>query len=164
MDNRNPVQFNSSTRIIPETLINAKGDLIIGTGDNSVARLPAGTTGYVLVSDPSATNGVKWDIPTLSPLGVRSPLISHTLSQADAGFLIQGFNLTVTVPTNTAQPIATGSCIVLLQTGTGVFSVTASSGVTVRATPGTKLRTQFSVATLVKTDTNTWLLSGDLSA
>jgi len=35
--------------------------------------------------------------------------------------------------------------------------------VTIYATPGTYLRARYSSATLLKCDTNTWLLTGDLS-
>ncbi len=40
--------------------IDAKGDLILGTADNTVSRLAVGSNGQVLVADSSATTGVKW--------------------------------------------------------------------------------------------------------
>ncbi len=40
--------------------IDAKGDLIVGSADNTIARLAVGTNGHVLTADSAATNGVKW--------------------------------------------------------------------------------------------------------
>lgn len=46
-------------------VIDAKGDLIAGTADNTAARVPVGTTGQILTADPAATPGIKWaDPPT----------------------------------------------------------------------------------------------------
>jgi hypothetical protein len=46
---------------IPESLIDAKGDLIVGSAADTAARLAVGaTTGHVLTVDPGETLGVKW--------------------------------------------------------------------------------------------------------
>jgi hypothetical protein len=42
------------------TLIDAKGDLLVGTADDTVARLPVGTNGYLLTADSAETPGIKW--------------------------------------------------------------------------------------------------------
>ena len=44
------------------------------------------------------------------------------------------------------------------------FTVKPAGGVTINATPGLKLRAQWSYATLIKRATDTWVLVGDLSA
>jgi hypothetical protein len=41
--------------------IDAKGDIMVGTGDDNMARLPVGPTGSVMVADPSHTTGIRWD-------------------------------------------------------------------------------------------------------
>ncbi|PTY02565.1 hypothetical protein DB346_08435 [Verrucomicrobia bacterium LW23] len=38
----------------------AKGDIIIGTGSNTVAKLAVGTNGYVLTADSSQSTGMRW--------------------------------------------------------------------------------------------------------
>jgi len=45
---------------IQETLVDAKGDLIVGSAADATARLAVGTNDHVLTADSSATNGIKW--------------------------------------------------------------------------------------------------------
>jgi hypothetical protein len=71
---------------------------------------------------------------------------------------------TLTVPLNSSVAYPVGAQINILQTGTGQTTVAATGGVTINATPGLKLRTQWSSATLIKRATDTWVLVGDLSA
>jgi hypothetical protein len=46
--------------------VDAKGDLIVGTADNVVARLPVGTTNQLLTVDPATSTGLKWSFPNLT--------------------------------------------------------------------------------------------------
>jgi hypothetical protein len=69
-------------------------------------------------------------------------------------------NLTVPLNSSVAYPI--GSVINIVQTGSGQTTVVATSGVTINATPGLKLRAQWSSASLIKRAENTWVLVGDL--
>lgn len=48
---------------IQETLIAAKGDLIVGLGNDNPGILTAGTTNQVLTVDSSTTSGLKWATP-----------------------------------------------------------------------------------------------------
>ena len=45
------------------TEIDAKGDLVVGTGADTFARLAVGTDGYTLVADSVETTGLKWAAP-----------------------------------------------------------------------------------------------------
>jgi len=45
---------------IQNAIVDAKGDLIAATGDNTPARLAVGTNGHVLTADSSAATGIKW--------------------------------------------------------------------------------------------------------
>ena len=45
---------------INKTIVDAKGDLIVASGSDAVARLAVGTNNHVLTADSAATNGVKW--------------------------------------------------------------------------------------------------------
>ena len=44
----------------PLTILDAKGDLISATADNTPARLAVGTNGQVLIADSTASTGLKW--------------------------------------------------------------------------------------------------------
>lgn len=91
---------------------------------------------------------------TLSALSERDSLIEMGSSSA----------LTLTIPTNSAVAYPVGTSIDILQTSTGQVTIAAAGGVTVNATPGLKLRTQWSGVTLFKRATDTWVVYGDLSA
>jgi hypothetical protein len=42
------------------TAVDAKGDLIVGTGADTFARLAVGTNGHTLVADSAEATGLKW--------------------------------------------------------------------------------------------------------
>jgi hypothetical protein len=68
-----------------------------------------------------------------------------------------------TVTVGTSLGFTAGQSIDLLATGTGQITVSAG-GATLSGTPGLKLRTQYSGATLYCIGTNSFILLGDLSA
>lgn len=45
---------------IPATLVDAKGDLLVGTAVDTVARMPVGTNGFILKADSTNANGMVW--------------------------------------------------------------------------------------------------------
>jgi hypothetical protein len=104
---------------------------------------------------------------TSSNLITNSQVASYTLVLADKDKLIE-MNVasanTVTIPTNTSVAFPIGSQITILQVGAGQTTLVAGSGVTVNATPGLKLRAQWSSVTLIKRGTDTWVALGDLQA
>jgi hypothetical protein len=69
----------------------------------------------------------------------------------------------VTVTVNGSTGLSAGQAIDILQIGAGQVTVVASS-VTVNSTPGLKLRTRYSSATLFCVGSNDYVLIGDLSA
>jgi len=92
---------------------------------------------------------------------------SYTLQISDSAKLVELNNASannLTVPLNSSQAFPIGTQITILQTGTGQTTIVATGGVTINATPGLKLRTQWSSATLIKRAENTWVAIGDLSA
>jgi len=46
--------------VIANTLVDAKGDLIVASGADTPARIAVGTNGYVLTANSGAANGVSW--------------------------------------------------------------------------------------------------------
>ena len=127
-------------------------------------------TGLVTV----AASGVAFTDGTQTKEGVpsRTPIVqktaSYTLSSlTERDSLVEvasSSGTTITIPTNSAVAYPVGTSIDILQTSTGQVTIAGDTGVTVNATPGLKLRTQWSSATLFKRATNTWVVYGDLTA
>jgi hypothetical protein len=69
--------------------------------------------------------------------------------------------IALTVPLNASVAYPTGAQIHLYNKGAGQVTVAGDAGVTVNSSNGLKLRALYSVATLIKLDTNTWVLIGD---
>lgn len=135
-----------------------------------------GTSGTVTLSIDTTVVATTNNTLTMSNKTLTSPIINLSLNPqtgttfipalSDNGKLVTLSNtsaITVTVPTNTTVSYATGAQINLLQLGAGQVTVVGDTGVTVYGTPGLKFRAQYSAATLIKLDTDTWLLTGDLS-
>ena len=172
---------------IGEESFNAKGDLIVGTANDAFSILPSGSSGKVLVVNTGTATGLEWqDFPSsftnlsASTLSVSGNAVFHISilektanytptsgDISDDGKLLE-FNhsgvsfITFNVPTNATNPYPIGTQISIVRTGSGDVKVDGVSGVTVNATPGKYLRTQWSSATLIKRNTNSWILIGDL--
>ena len=88
----------------------------------------------------------------------------YTFALSDANTLVQmNGAYAFTVPLNATVAYPTGTQIHLIALTTGV-TVSFTAGITSYATPGAKIRAAGSMATLIKLDTNTWVLAGDLIA
>ena len=102
-----------------------------------------------------------------STLVINAQAASYTLVLTDKDKLVEISNASannLTVPLNSSVAYPIGSQINILQTGVGQTTIVATGGVTINATPGLKLRAQWSSATLIKRAENTWVLIGDLIA
>ena len=60
---------------IPDTIIDAKGDLIVGTADDTAGRLAVGTDGYVLSANSATGTGLEWIASASGPGGDDANLI-----------------------------------------------------------------------------------------
>ena len=143
----------------------------IQTQINNKAPIASPTfTGTVTV----AADGIAFTDGTQTAEGVpsRTPIIqktaSYTLSSLterdDLIEMSSSSAMTLTIPLNSAVAFPVGTSIDILQTSTGQVTIAGDAGVTVNATPGLKLRTQWSSATLFKRAENTWVVFGDLTA
>jgi hypothetical protein len=110
--------------------------------------------------------GVVWEFVGVgSTLSIVEKTASYTLVLSDKDKLIEMNSSSandLTVPLNSSEAFPVGSQINILQIGTGQTTVAATSGVTINATPGLKLRARWSSATLIKRAENFWVLVGDL--
>jgi hypothetical protein len=104
--------------------------------------------------------------------GFRSQLnaqtgTTYTLALTDLAKLVTMDNsstMTLTVPANSSVSFQVGDRIDILRKGSGELTINPGGGVSINGTPGLKLRAQWSAATLVKLDTDTWVALGDLKA
>ena len=122
----------------------------------------------------TATSGVAFSDGTQTKEGVPSQTTiisksaSYTLSSlTERDDLIEidsASATTITIPANSSVAYPVGTSIDILQVGSGQVTIAGDTGVTVNATPGLKLRAQWSSATLFKRATDTWVVFGDLTA
>ena len=113
--------------ILTKKIVDAKGDLLVGTADNAVSRLAAGTNGYVLTADSAETGGLKWAAP--AAVGTFTSSILFEGATADD----YETTLAVVDPTqdNTITlPNVTGTVVTTGDTGTVATAMIASSAVT----------------------------------
>jgi uncharacterized protein YjbI with pentapeptide repeats len=113
--------------IITAGVVDAKGDLIVGSADDAVTRLAAGTNGYILTANSGATNGIEWAAPVA--VGVFDTSISFEGATADS------FETTLQVTDPTADrtitlPDVTGTVVTSGDTGTVTATMLASDSVT----------------------------------
>jgi hypothetical protein len=88
----------------------------------------------------------------------------YTFVLSDANTLVQmngAYAFTVPLNATVAYPIGTQIHLIALTTG---VTVAFTAGITSYATPGAKIRAAGSMATLIKLNTDTWVLAGDLIA
>lgn len=94
---------------------------------------------------------------------------TDTAVLADAENIIQSTGAaaaTATIPANASVAYAVGATLTYIQTGTGQVTIAGAGGVTVNQPSALtkKLTGQYSVVSLIKTATDTWVLTGDLEA
>ena len=140
--------------------------LVESTGNNSY-YLKNDANALTVTYNSSERMRIAGDGAVSIPLVLNAQTTSYTAVLADAGKLVEISNASAnnfTVPLNSSVAYPIGTQINILQTGAGQTTVVATGGVTINATPGLKLRAQWSSATLIKRATDTWVLVGDLSA
>jgi len=79
---------------IPQAVINAKGDLIAGSANDTATVLSVGTNGYALTADSSTTSGLVWTNTASSTQTLTNKSISFTTNTITGTFA--EFNTAVT--------------------------------------------------------------------
>ena len=102
------------------------------------------------------------DLKNNSAITINSQTSNYTILLADYNKLIEmSAGGTLTITDSASFPV--GFTCDILQTGTSQVTI-AGTSFTPNATPGLKLRAQWSSATLIKRALNSWVVLGDLSA
>ncbi len=76
----------NGTAAIQSTIVDAKGDLIAGTGADAVSRLAVGANGTTLVADSAEATGLKWAAASSGGM----TLISETVASSLTGLQFTG--------------------------------------------------------------------------
>ena len=102
--------FTNAGAAIAKATVDAKGDLIAGTADNTVARLAVGTNGHTLVADSAEATGLKWAAPAGGGkvLQVVSGTLTGFANTTSSSLVDTGLTVSIT-PT-----LATSKILVLL--------------------------------------------------
>jgi uncharacterized protein (AIM24 family) len=102
-----------------------------------------------------------------SRISVSEQTGNYTLALGDEGSLIQINNAgatTITIPTNASVAFPIGTQIRFSRKGAGLPAISGDGGVTVSSNNGdNKISAQHAVATIVKVDTDAWILFGSLT-
>jgi hypothetical protein len=132
---------------------------------NATVAFPIGTQIQILQTGAGQT--------TLTPASITTATYSSGGAAAATTFVISTSNANIAVgqlvtgtgfAANTLVTNVAGTTITVSPAIVSQVSGTITFSVGLVATPGLKLRTQWSSATIVKRDTNTWVAIGDLSA
>jgi hypothetical protein len=171
---QNPI-FSGTASIPTLNLTNPLSISNGGTGQTTAANainalLPSQSTnsGRYLTTNGTSPSWATLDLSTKADklLSTNARVASYSLVLSDADKIVEmnvGSANNLTVPLNSSQPFPIGTEITIIQTGSGQTTIVPTGGVTVNATPGLKLRTQWSSATLIKRATDTWIAIGDLT-
>lgn len=145
------------------SLPNVSGTVL--TTGNLSSITSVGTLTSLVVSGESNLQSVQVVGNVVYHIAKNVQATSYTLVTADDGRIIEmGGGGTLTVPVDGGTfVVPVGSIITILQTTSSQVTI-QGAGAVVNATPGLKLRAQWSSATLVKRDANTWVALGDLVA
>jgi len=88
------------------TAIDAKGDLIAGTGADAFSRLAVGTNGYLLTADSAEATGLKWAAPAGGGGKVLQVVFASTgttVSSTSNSYIDTNLTATITPTSNTSK-------------------------------------------------------------
>ncbi len=152
---------------VPENIVTAKADLLVGASSGVVDNLAVGTNGQVLTADSAQTLGVKWATPATLDLTFNAKTANYTLIASDVNKLVTMSSASTTTLTVPNGVFTAGQQINVQRLGAGAVQI-RSDGTTVLTSTGATstapdLRAQFSAATIVCTSSNNFTVIGDLS-
>lgn len=115
--------------LVPKGLVDAKGDLLVGTADNTVARKAVGSNGMSVIADSSQSDGLRWSYPRMG-LQQRACMPAGAITEAGIGrFMPMGSQLVLTSGT-----LRVGAPMVLPK-GATITSITIPAGSTGATSP-----------------------------
>lgn len=160
-----PSKVNGAPEVVKVTAHTASSTAvtIARAQQGTVARShPANTVWVHALSEEDA---MEWVTKTQYVYVLAGTTLSVTLTEN--GRLVRcdsGSAVTITVPSQASVALDTGFRFDVVQYGAGQVTIAAGSGAVVRATPTAKTRAQYSALSVVKINTNDWLVVGDVAS
>ena len=151
------------------TVVDAKGDLLVGTANDTVGRLAVGTNGQYLVADSAETTGLKFATLPVSTLDltINAKTANYTLVAGDLNKFItvsDAGTLTITVPSGV---FTAGQQVNIQRIGAGAVQIRNNGTSVLTSTGATSgapdLRAQFSACTIICTSSNNFTVIGDIA-
>ena len=146
--------------------LSISGNVISLTSGGSVT-LPAETPQTLSISGDvvTLTGGGSITLPTFSWREVVNSTIIAPMDVANGIAVSNTSATTVTIPLNSAVPIAVGSSVLVAADDVGTVTLVPAGGVTLHVGNGlsTTLLGQYSVVTLIKRSTDVWYAAGDFA-
>ena len=131
-----------------------------------------GETVFKAIAEDIAA-GVATAVSQIPPANLTPVTVTGntTASLAQANGMIianSGSAIAVTIPANATAAFGLGATITVYRAGAGAVTILGAAGVTIVSTPAATpsqptLRAQYSLATAIKVDTNTWVVTGDIA-
>jgi hypothetical protein len=152
---------------VPENIVTAKADLLVGASSGVVDNLAVGTNGQILTADSTQTLGLSWTTPADANLVFNAKTANYTLIASDVNKLVTMSNASTTTLTVPNGVFTTGQQINVQRLGAGAVQIRSDGTSVLTSTGATStapdLRAQFSAATIVCTSSNNFTVIGDLS-
>ncbi len=123
------------------------------------------TNGGTDINQVQIYNGTSW-VGMLDTTTLSTKSTDYTLTLGDAGKTLvidSTIDRTVTIPTNASVPFAVGQRLDIIRMNTGNVTIGGTPTI-LSKNSNKKIAARYSGATLIKTDTDTWVLIGDLTA
>lgn len=136
--------------------INAKGDILVGTADNTLGVITAGANGETLVADSSTATGLKWQADTVNTvIDAKGDLLAGTADNTLTRLAVGTNNQVLTADSSTA----TGLKWATPAGGGGVLgSLTITNGADYTTTSTSLVAVSTSNARVTVTTTSTKLI------
>jgi len=137
-------------------ILDAKGDLIVATADNTATRLPVGSDSQILIADSTQPTGVRWgDLTSGSPLhhGFVWGETGDAAVKTNAGFPHRSFpdaTLTIVKVWAECKTAPTGAALIfdLNVNGTSIWATHQANRVQIAAGATSGVQTSFDTTTI----------------
>ena len=138
---------------IAATIVDAKGDLIVGTAADTVARFAAGPDGMSLMADSTQAGGMRWAWPMAM---VQTKTANYTALATDNMVLANAASAPFTV---TLPAVAAGQMLVVKKIDSSLNAVTvAPASGTIDGAANLVMNVQWQARTFVSDGSNWFLI------